>query len=471
MAFVNPNEVVPGQPAPAAGQAPVAAGGAGVGGSAKAAATPGQNLPAQPSAQLSAYLGANQPQAKDMAGNVATSLAGQVGAAGQAINPAVNAYTGNLYSVPTDTSVNSAVAASPSSLTPEQQATYKTELGAAGKAPNAAATFETTAPYQGLTSDIQKAVDQSNLWNAGNNVSSLSTAISPFEGPNATKGDKTLDALLLSQVPDAYSKIQGAAAPAAGLQDQLAAGTTTANTALQNAIAQDTATTPAAQASAQQYANNLKNQLAQYLAQAQDANNTYNSDLNLVSDQEASLQPQIAALENAINSFNSFTKSDMNPGIFSPQGPLFKQIQYGDLGTLPQVSGLPPVGTMATPQQYSDVAALQSYLDPTTFAALNAGLDPSQASLAGTYRPPTSDVPLVQSIVDPLLNATAPGFVANDTMLGEQQGNSAVANVVGNYTAVQNAYKALVDAMNKLKPIGPPPPPPPTGGGGGIRPI
>ena len=66
---------------------PVSAGGAGAIAATKAANTPGQNIPAQPSAQLSAYLSANAPQASQMAGNIAGTVGNQVQAAGNAVLP------------------------------------------------------------------------------------------------------------------------------------------------------------------------------------------------------------------------------------------------------------------------------------------------------------------------------------------------------------------------------------------------
>ena len=272
MAFASPdpNEETPGQGVPQAGQ-PVSAGGAGLGGSSKAAATPGQNVPAQPSAQLSSYLGANQPQAAALGQNVATSVGNQVNAAGSAIQPAVNIYTGQQYTVPTDAATNAAVASSPSSLTQAQQQSFTNELGASAAAPNSANTFEASSPYQTLNTGIQNAVEQANLWNAGNNTADLSTALSPFEGPSATTGDTTLDSLLLSQTPGAYSQIQSAVAPASTLQSQLNAGATQADASLNAAIAADNAATPAAQQAAQTYSTNLTGYLNGQVAADQGA--------------------------------------------------------------------------------------------------------------------------------------------------------------------------------------------------------
>jgi hypothetical protein len=380
VAYVDPNAQETPAPSTAAPQAPVAAGGAGVGGATKAASTPGQNVPAQPSAQLSAYLNANQPQSAALASNVAQTVGNQVNAAGQAIQPAIDAFTQNIYSVPTDAATNAAVAQSPSSLTDAQKSSYQAELGAAANAPNSANTFETTKPYQDLTTGIQGAVDQANLWNSGNNVATLSTALSPFEGPNATSGDNTLDAILLSQTPDAYGQIQAAVAPAAALPGQLTSATAGADAALRGAIAQDTAATPAAQTAAQTYATNLTNYLNQAVATNQAAvtaqgtqNGQITTDaaagnltaadalaLGIPADQAAAYASSFDALNPAINAEEALWN---NPTRFighSGLSPINLSSYLSPGTTAPPIN----LADVATPQNYSDVAALQALLGP-----------------------------------------------------------------------------------------------------------
>jgi hypothetical protein len=373
---IDPNQITPAVQPASQTSAPVAAGGAGVAGT-KAPATPGQNVPQQPSAQLSAYLGANQPQTNQFAGQIASDVGGKVNAAGNAINPAVNAYTGNLYTVPTDTATNQAVSTAPSTLTPEQTQSFNTELQAGNNAPNSANTFETTSPYQSLTTNIQNAVEQANLWNSGNNPANLSTALQPYEAPTATQGDTTLDALLLSGTPGAYSQIQNAVAPAANLQNQLAAGTTQADTSLQNAIAQDQSTTAAATAAPQTYANNLTSYLQNAVNQATQGDTAQNAQilqdlqnntptpadlqtLGVTADQWATLSSQMAA----------DTTAPINLASYLTQ-------------TAPNATAQ----NIATPTQYADVAALQNILggnapvEPITSATANeagTALTPSQ---------------------------------------------------------------------------------------------
>ena len=281
--------------------APVSSGGAGVaGGPTKAAATPGVNVPAQPSAQLSAYLQANQPQSSNLAGQIAGNLSGNVNAVQNAITPAVDIYTGQLNNVQDNPTLDTLVSTNPSQATapaptpftpgpndstekPVQPnpdiAEFQNELNASANAPSSTDTFETTQPYADLTSQIQNDVEQANLWGQGNNPASLATALTPYEGNAATSGDITLDSLLLSQNPEAYSQIQSAIAPTGNLQGQLNAGAATADQYLNSAIANDQASTAAAQGAVQTYENNLTSYLSNAVTQAQQAATEQNSQI------------------------------------------------------------------------------------------------------------------------------------------------------------------------------------------------
>ena len=418
MAYVDPNQEVPG---PAVNQntqqAPIAAGGAGVGGSTKAPSTPGQNLPAQPSAQLSAYLSANEPQSTAFAGNIAQTVGNQVNAAAAAIPNAVNTYTGGLYTVPTDATANAALATSPSSLTSDQTATVQKELGAAGAAPNAANTFETTSDYQNTAGQIQKAVEQANLWGAGNDVGSLSTALAPFEGSQSTAGDTTLDSLLLSQTPGAYNQITAATAPAANLQSNLSNATTSADAALKNAIAQDTAATGAANSSAQSFATNLTNYLNQQVAASQAKENAqtaangpiytdYNSGnltaadaiaLGIPPNQAASWAADYNALNPAINNQQAVNKSQFRYGEPENITPVNLSQYLIQAGAPPEINN----ATVATPQNYSDVAALKALIGDTSNIVLP--IDASTASQAGTGLTPAASDTLNLAGIDAAL--------------------------------------------------------------------
>jgi len=387
MAFTAPtqDEKTQQTPATVAMTAPTSTGGAGTAGAAKAttkaANTPGVNAPAQPSAQLSAYLNANQPQAGAMAGNIAGTVGGQVNAAGQAILPAVNVYTGQLTNVPTDAALNTQLTNSPASLTADQQAAYQQELNAASQKPNSAATFETTQPYQDLSGNIQKAAEQAALWNAGNNVAQLQTALAPFEGANATTGDKQLDSLLLSQTPGAYSQIQSAVAPAATLQDQLTQATTQADTGLKTAIANDSAATAAAQQAAQTYAKNLTDYLNLQQAAALKGNVTNQS---IMTDLQGG---NLSATDLGLLGLSQPQWDKINAAIAQTQNGAVNAAPAG----LAQYLALNPaqntnVSQIATPQNYSDVAALLALLGNNA-GNLTLPINPQTAQDAGKMQP------------------------------------------------------------------------------------
>jgi hypothetical protein len=398
MAVVQPNEQNPNvaaAPAPGQGQAPIAAGGAGLAGGAKpkdaAANAPGQNVPAQPSTQLSAYLTANQPQAAQFAGQVAGQVGQQVASAGAGILPAVNTYTGAIVNTPNDPALNQQVQTAPGSLTPDQQAAYEAELAAGANPPNAAGTFETTQGYQDLAGQIQQATEQANLWNAGNNPAALAIALQPYEAPNATAGDTTLDALLLSQSPGAYGQIQAATAPAAGLQDQLTAATTGADTALQSAIASDTAASQGATGAAQTYATDLTNYLNGQVAAnqatqtaANKAGATLNTDLQsgklTAADAQAFGIPadQAQAWATNYDTLNADVGKETGPVSGPPRPNL---ANYLTQPTQPTISD----ATVASGQNYSDVAALQQMLGAGS--PITLPIDAGTASQAGTGTP------------------------------------------------------------------------------------
>ncbi len=396
----------------------------------------------------------------------------------------MNTYTGNLYTVPTDATVNSAVEKAPSSLTADQAATFKSELGASAKAPNQAGTFEASQGYADTTAGIQNAVENANLWNRGNDVASLSTALSPFEGANATAGDKTLDSILLSQTPGAYKQIQAATAPASGLQDQLATGTNTADTALQNAIAADQAATGAANGSAQKFVTGLNGTLEQYLAQAQNDANAYNTSVNSLSGQEALLQPETSALQNAISAYNSMVASAGNGQNGSASGAPenfsgLSQINYGQAAGIPSIVGQPPISELGTSQNYSDIAALQNLVGDAAFGGLGSSISPTTANQAGTYVSPTTRIPTLQELLSPVESSVGAGVGNNGAVIGStpvlgQQ------SVVDPFNSVQSAYDALLKSIGIIQGNGMPttgpviaPAPPgtigiPGGGGAGV---
>jgi hypothetical protein len=361
-----------------------------------------------------------------------------VQAAQNAIQAAVNIYTGQLYTPPVEpaphygpielqpggnqqpNNIYSQVEQSPSSLTSAQQSQFEADLNAQSNEPNSAQTFETSAPYASTEQQIQNAVQQAGVWNQPNNVADISTALQPFETQNSTTGDTTLDSLLLSQVPGAYSQIQQEGPQAAaGLQGQLNTAATGADQALQNAISTDTADTQSAQAAAQTFATNLTNYLNSTLAANQAAQNTAMTENNALSTDLASgtltaadaqamgipaaqaaayatdfnsLNPEI----NAIDALNSNPARDLGVTGLSPIS-LSSYLTQTPAPTL-------DIADTATAQNYADVAALQSLMGGNALALPIGAATANQAGLGlGTTAADAFNTAGSQSALNPVL--------------------------------------------------------------------
>ena len=452
MAIVDPEEQNPAAAAPVPGSQPVAAGGAGDAGAASkpAARTPGVNVPQQPSSQLSAYLNANAPQATQFAGQVAGQVGATTQAAGSAILPAVNAYTGQLYTVPTDTATNQQVSTEPSALTPTQTASYQQELGASANVPNSASTFETTAPYSSLETNIQNAVEQANLWNSGNNPANISTALAPYESPSATTGDATLDSLLISGTPGAYSQIQNAVAPAANLQNQLTAGTTQADTALTNAIAEDNATTQAATGAANTYATNLTSYLNNAVNSATEGDAAENTQIladltnNTPTQQDLSILGVTPAEWTTLSGEMTAAQTAGSPINLS---------QYLTQSTPTNLNAQ----TVATPTQYADVATLENLLggnapvEPISSATANEAANAPTATTDNQFNLSGAETAAQLAPLESQAQALeAAGQNADEqwasTHFGgqsPQQFNAYIAGINAQLSAINNQIQAL----------------------------
>ena len=462
--------------------APVSSGGAGVGGPTKAAATPGVNVPAQPSAQLSAYLQANQPQSSNLAGQIAGNLSGNINAVQNAITPAVDIYTGQLNNVQDNPNLDALVSASPSQATapipampgpnnteiPAQAnpdiAAFQDELNASANAPSSTAIFETTQPYANLTSQIQNDVEQANLWGQGNNPASLSTALTPYEGNAATSGDITLDSLLLSQNPEAYSQIQSAIAPTGNLQGQLNTGAATADQSLQSAIANDQASTAAAQGAGQTYATNLANYLSEQVSANQGAENAGTSANQQIANDATSGNLTAADAQSlgipAAQATDFATAYDqLNPAITaentlagSPTRALYGTNQ--DLPTLNLAQYLTQAGSgptitaanVATPQNYSDIAAIQQLFGSDAPTLPISSATANQASLGNTALP-TNSYDLTG-----LSGAAAPELAAAQSLESQllQGANLDPAQTPGQQDVINEGNAGIVSIINYL---------------------
>jgi hypothetical protein len=456
----DPNAVNPGTPGT---QQPVQTGGAGGAGAVGAKAAPavaGVNTPLKPSVSLSDYLANNQGQTNQLAGTIANNLTQQGTAAQNAINGAVNTYTQGVAPITSDQNLISQITSSPSAVAanPTEAQEFNAQYNAGTNAPSVANTFESSVPYQSLSQQVQTAVNNAALWNQGNNISNIQTAVQPLE-TNPTAGNTTLDSLLLAQTPGAYNQIQAAAAPIAALPTALTTGASTADQALQSAIATDTATGQATQSAVNQFVTNLNAQLAQGVITQQQAENAYN---NAVSSLQGGLSPLQADLQQA----------EAQAGI-TIANPLS---QYENMKALSEV---PTAADTATAQNYADVSALQQLLGNSAYGGAQPTIIPGQSNLAGTFTaPPTAPTPNQGSLADQIINEfiptafqaqpTSPGSVAHpgapsqqfiQQVLAGDYGNPQTAeieNLIGESGGNQQAtaFENLLTALKGIAPSG-----------------
>ncbi len=188
------------------------------------------------------------------------------------------------------------------------------------------------------------------------------------------------------------------------------------------------------------------------MANAQKGVNTYNGEVNALSGQEAAIQPQIAGFTDAVNAYD--TMQAMNPATN-----LLPVIQEGHIGAIPPTVGL---------QQYADVQALLNLYGAN--APTNLPIDPSTAAMSGTYNLQNEPVPILNNLIDPILNPVAGGLAQAQMVYDAHPNNPALADDIGPYNQLQAAYNALMQAIsaNAVPVDGGPVN---TGGGGGIRPI
>ena len=218
-----------------------------------------------------------------------------------------------------------------------------------------------------------------------------------LEGPQASQGVNQLDSMLLGGSPTAMGSIKAASDPYATLTDYL----NSQNTGVNNAIGQgQSEAAGASQAALGAFTGangtltNLNNQIGNELSTAQTgydtstgANSSLKSGINggtLTPDQVKSLgmtPEQYAALNAAQTRAN--TSQYMTGNNFGAASAVGKT----DLSPfLTQNAGAgPTAGTVATPQEYAQMAAIQQLLggqNPTGNA-----INPLNASQAGTYNP------------------------------------------------------------------------------------
>lgn len=244
MAFVpeedKQNQPQQGQANPA--QLPVSTASApGAGPSAGGKAQAAQSNPQQPFQSLNAYLTANAPQITAQGNKIAGDLTSQYGQVTNDINKATGDFGTRVqsgYAQPNaDIGKNAASDPTAFAAKPENVKAFQSLYNDVYSGPE---NFESSSGYGDLAKEVSGAQQKANLLNTTPGLETY------FQGqnPNATAGGNTLDSVLLQGNPEAYTSVQNAAKPYAGLMDMLTQSSATANAAVPQAkqAASDTAT-------------------------------------------------------------------------------------------------------------------------------------------------------------------------------------------------------------------------------------
>lgn len=405
---------------------------------------------------VGAYLNANQAGSNQLGGQVAQNLTNQYNTTKQGIDTSSQNFAGQVNQgyVPENTDLINQVAANPTGAAsnPNQVSAYQAQLNDQYTGPS------TWGDYGTLQGTVNQANQQAALANTpgGNNV-----LAQQVESPTASGGVNSLDALLLS-APGAAGQVQAAAAPYAGLNDYLNAQ----NTANTGAIT-------AGQNAAQQASQDALNAFTGANGTLTNLNNTINqttaNDLSQAQQQQAAIK-QALGLGNIYGTptntnagqdvyGNTITNYNVNQNALSPQ--ILQQLgltqdQWNQLSGALQQEGttqnmtakhagfLTPTaqsdlstylsqqdptaainaGTVATPEQYQQMAAIQSLLGSKT--PQGSAINPALASLAGTYNPNS-------------LNTFDYAKALQDAQNFEQSGNTLAQNQANALSAQEEA--------------------------------
>jgi hypothetical protein len=419
--------------APATGGVPISgtAGGvssSGKGGAGQAASAPVSNVQQNAGAQnqqgytdVGAYLNANQAGTQQMGGKVADNLTNQYNQTKQGIDTSSQAFQGAANSgyTPENTDLIKQVASDPTAA-------------AADKGLSSGYTAQLNDQYTGPTNwsdlgTLQGTVAQANQ-TAGlvNTPGGTNVLAQQIESPMASQGVNSLDAMLLG-APNAQSQMQAAAQPFSTLNDYLNAqntaglgmvtqgqnaaqqassdalnaftganGTLTGlNTNINQAASKANADSAAQQAQLKadigqiyggQAVNNTASSLGTYGGGTTPWANTQNYNVNA-----GALSPQdLQAMGITQDQWNQLsgamsqagTSQDMHGHNFGA-GSGTSQIDLNQF--LNSQAPNATAGTVATPQQYQQMAAIQSLLGSKN--PQGNAINPDMASQAGTYNP------------------------------------------------------------------------------------
>lgn len=426
MAFVSqgspdqdPNQQ-PGQQNPLAQQAPVtsAPNAGGTGG--KAAGQPSNSTQAQPFTNLNSYLTANAPQITNEANTIAGNLnsgynaaTGAIDQAGQNFGNDVNAgYTQNNPTALAGVQSNpTAVAADPM----QSQAF----TGMYNDKYTGPTTFQDSSYYAPLSSQVQAG--QTAATQVGT-VPGLQAYLSQGN-PNYTQGQSTLDSVLLNGNPDAVSTIQAAATPYANLPGYLSSAVTAGNNAVQTAQQNAQSTKAAAQGAFQTSQGTVNDRIAAEEAAALKQSQDYNAAVNAAKAKVATDVPLANSLQGIMQQYGA----GFQGGAAAPW------LDGSHISIPNSVVPLPTAGSVASGQDYSDIAALQQL----SGSPVTSPIDPSQANLAGTYKAPGAvDSSQLDSALQALQNFILQS--GNNVQMGAGDPNAFVHDANAWYTNLIN---------------------------------
>lgn len=339
---------------------------------------------AQPFTNLQAYLTANAPQIQSQANTISGNLTNQygqvmndIGAGTQAFNQQVSqGYTPeNTQMVQQATTAPSTFVQDPNNVTAFQSQLNDQYVGPTN--------FEGTTGYSGLNSEVTDAAANADLFNT---PSGLQTYLQGTE-KNPTPGISMLDSVLLQQSPEAIQQVQKAASPFSQLPQYLSDQVTTADQGVGTATANANKAAQDSQTALLNAITGINQTVGGEQTNAQNSVNSYN---NLVNPYNGQLTSDLTTINNAPANFG-----------WKPLTPDQAWFNASVPGAQP-VSAANPAA-VASSQDYATEAALSQLAGQYAGSFPAMTLNPSQASLAGTFTaPPTAidDAALLQSLQD-----------------------------------------------------------------------
>jgi hypothetical protein len=416
-------------PQPISGTGGASASGRGTAGQAAAPVSQVQTNPGQQSyTDVGSYLDANQQGSAQLGGKVASNLTNQYNTTKQGIDTSSQNFQGavNQGYVPENTDLINQVAANPTSAAAnaDQTKAYQAQLNDAYTGPASWGDFGT------LQGQVNQANQQANLVNAPGGRNVLAQQV---ESPTASAGVNNFDALLLG-APGAASQLQTAAAPYASLNDYLNSQNTAntglignAQTSAQNASQHALDAFTGANGTLTNLNNTINQNASKALTDAQAQQAALKADLAKIYGDQA-LQTGAGAAsgyQGAHYNVANYNNYNVNQGALTPQDLQalgINQDQWNQLagglqqaGTTSLNAGNAPgshnfgafnpttqidiskflnqqdptqainAGTVATPEQYQQMAAIQQLLGSKT--PQGGAINPALSSLAGTYNP------------------------------------------------------------------------------------